>query len=93
MDKVSEGVVPNAQGPDKALESDELVPSDFDDLEQLMSEIGNIRANLRLMPDFQRREMAAKMAFKMAAMFGGGSDDEEGRICLIECDNTTEKEL
>ncbi|XP_022746841.1 uncharacterized protein LOC111296681 isoform X2 [Durio zibethinus] len=49
---------------------------DFEDLEQLMSEIGNIRSNLRLMPDFQRREMAAKLAMKMAAMFGGGSDDE-----------------
>jgi hypothetical protein len=31
------------------------------------------------MPDFQRREMAANLAMKMAAMFGGGSDvdDEE----------------
>ncbi|GKV30227.1 hypothetical protein SLEP1_g39065 [Rubroshorea leprosula] len=77
-DEVIEGVVPNAQGPDKASESDELAPYDFEDLEQLMSEIGNIRDNLRLMPDFQRREMAAKMALKMAAMFGGGSDDEDG---------------
>jgi len=50
---------------------------DLEDLEQLMSEIGNIRAGLRLMPDFQRREMAAKLALKMASMFGGGSDDEE----------------
>lgn len=46
----------------------------LDDLEKLMSEIGNMRSNLRLMPDFQRREMAAKLAMKMAAMFG---DDEE----------------
>lgn len=50
---------------------------DFEDLEQLMSEIGNIRNNLRFMPDFQRREMAAKLAMKMASMFGGSSDDEE----------------
>lgn len=50
---------------------------DLEDLEQLMSEIGNMRAGLRLMPDFQRREMAAKLALKMASMFGGGSDDEE----------------
>ncbi|KAI9083906.1 hypothetical protein K1719_034164 [Acacia pycnantha] len=49
---------------------------DLEDLEQLMSEIGNMRSGLRLMPDFQRREMAAKLALKMASMFGGGSDDE-----------------
>ncbi|XP_040379085.1 alpha- and gamma-adaptin-binding protein p34 isoform X2 [Oryza brachyantha] len=48
----------------------------LDDLERLMSEIGNMRSNLRLMPDFQRREMAAKLAMKMAAMFG--DNDEEG---------------
>lgn len=47
----------------------------LDDLEKIMSEIGNVRSNLRLMPDFQRREMAAKLAMKMAAMFGG--DEEE----------------
>jgi hypothetical protein len=40
-----------------------------------MSEIGNMRSNLRLVPDFQRREMAAKLAMKMATMFGD-SDDE-----------------
>ncbi|CAK9319661.1 unnamed protein product [Citrullus colocynthis] len=50
---------------------------DLEDLERLMSEIGNMRDSLRLMPDFQRREMAAKLATKMAAMFGGSSDDEE----------------
>lgn len=79
-DMVDEGVISDTQGPDKASESDEqreLSPFDFEDLEQLMSEIGNLRDNLRLVPDFQRREMAAKMAMKMASMFGGGSDDEE----------------
>ncbi|RYQ81255.1 hypothetical protein Ahy_Scaffold1g107233 isoform E [Arachis hypogaea] len=50
---------------------------DLDDLEQMMSEIGNMRASLRLMPDFQRREMAAKLAMKMASVFEGESDDEE----------------
>ncbi|XP_061346083.1 uncharacterized protein LOC133291773 [Gastrolobium bilobum] len=50
---------------------------DLEDLEQMMSEIGNMRASLRLMPDFQRREMAAKLAMKMASVFGGGSDGEE----------------
>ncbi|KAK4858551.1 hypothetical protein QYF36_018281 [Acer negundo] len=38
----------------------------FEDSEQLMSEIGSMRNNLRLMPDFQRREMAANLAMKMA---------------------------
>ncbi|KAK7360355.1 hypothetical protein VNO77_02342 [Canavalia gladiata] len=50
---------------------------DLEDLEQLMSEIGNMRAGLRLMPDFQRKEMAAKLAMKMASIFGGESDEEE----------------
>ncbi|KAK8716893.1 hypothetical protein V6N13_044185 [Hibiscus sabdariffa] len=70
---------PNAGEADRASASelDDGPHYDFEDLEQLMSEIGSIRSNLRLMPDFQRREMAAKLAFKMAAMFGGGSDNEE----------------
>lgn len=49
---------------------------EVEDLEQLMSEIVNMRSNSRLMPDFQRREMAAKLAMKMAAMFGDSSGDE-----------------
>lgn len=52
------------------------VPFELEDMEQLMSEIGNMRDSLRLMPDFQRREMAAKLAMKMAAMFGDSSGDE-----------------
>ncbi|KAJ4878744.1 GTP binding [Raphanus sativus] len=48
-----------------------------EDVEQLMSEIGNIRDNLRLMPDFQRREIAANLAMKMASMFGGDDSDNE----------------
>ncbi|KAJ4714025.1 GTP binding [Melia azedarach] len=63
---------------DKTSELDMGTHFDFEDLEQLMSEIGNMRNNLRLMPDFQRREMAAKLAMKMATMFGGSSEDEEG---------------
>ncbi|XVE50206.1 hypothetical protein DITRI_Ditri01bG0143200 [Diplodiscus trichospermus] len=72
-------VEPNAAEPNgsSTSELDDGTYYDFEDLDQLMSEIGNIRSNLRLMPDFQRREMAAKLAMKMAAMFGGGSDDEE----------------
>nr|AFK35626.1 unknown [Medicago truncatula] len=50
---------------------------DLENLEQLMSEIGNMRSGLRLMPDFQRREMAAKLTMKMASLFGGESDDGE----------------
>jgi alpha- and gamma-adaptin-binding protein p34 len=67
------------------LNSNELIHNDVDDdehyglndMERLMSEIGNMRDNLRLMPDFQRREMAAKLAMRMAAMFGASSDEEE----------------
>ncbi|KAK1390777.1 Alpha- and gamma-adaptin-binding protein p34 [Heracleum sosnowskyi] len=62
---------------DEASESDEGTPHGLDNLEQLMSGIGTMRDNLRLMPDFQRREMAANLAMKMAAMFGDGTDDEE----------------
>ncbi|KAJ6390699.1 hypothetical protein OIU77_024835 [Salix suchowensis] len=69
-------VVPDVQEPCENGDSDEVTPFEFEDLEQLMSEIGSVRDNLRLMPDFQRREMAANLAMKMAAMFGGGSDDD-----------------
>ncbi|KAG6646295.1 uncharacterized protein LOC122315195 isoform X1 [Carya illinoinensis] len=69
------GVIANAC--EKATEADEGTHFDFEDLEQLMSEIGNMRDSLRLMPDFQRREMAAKLAMKMASMFGDGSDDDD----------------
>lgn len=61
---------------EKTTELDEGTHFDFEDLEQLMSEIGNMRDSVRLMPDFQRREMAAKLAMKMASMFGDGSDDD-----------------
>lgn len=77
QNEVGKGVGCNEEGSDKAAESDEGTHFDFEDLEHLMSEIGNIRDNLRLMPDFQRREMAAKLALKMATMFGGSSDDED----------------
>ena len=49
---------------------------ELEDMEQLMAEIGNMRDSLRLMPDFQRREMAANLAMKMASMFGDSSGDE-----------------
>ncbi|XP_026446168.1 uncharacterized protein LOC113346847 isoform X3 [Papaver somniferum] len=66
-----------ASEPDKVTEVEEDDHLGFEDVEQLMSEIGNIRGSLRLMPDFQRREMAAKLAMKMAAMFGGDSSGDE----------------
>lgn len=78
VDEIDNEVLQNAGDPDLALELDKGTHFDFEDLEQLMSEIGNVRNNLRLMPDFQRREMAAKLAMKMATMFGGSSDEEEG---------------
>ncbi|ONH97364.1 hypothetical protein PRUPE_7G185600 [Prunus persica] len=81
-DDINKGVVSNVEEPDQgteldqAQELDEDTPLEVEDLEQLMSEIGNMRDSLRLMPDFQRREMAAKLALKMASMFRGSSDDE-----------------
>ncbi|XP_062073766.1 uncharacterized protein LOC133777984 [Humulus lupulus] len=74
-DKAS--VIPHLEDPNQASKPDQSSHFEFEELEQLMSEISNIRDSLRLMPDFQRREMAAKMALKMATMFGGGSDDEQ----------------
>ncbi|KAH6772866.1 GTP binding protein [Perilla frutescens var. hirtella] len=65
---------------DPTLELDEDTAYDFEDLEVLMAEIGNMRNGLRLMPDFQRREMAAKLAMKMATMFGDSSGGEEELI-------------
>ncbi|ESQ31072.1 hypothetical protein EUTSA_v10004346mg [Eutrema salsugineum] len=62
---------------EKLLDTENDKCYEFEDVEQLMSEIGNIRDNLRLMPDFQRRETAANLAMKMASMFGGDSDDED----------------
>ena len=75
QDENDQGVIPTAS--EQATEVDESAPFELEDLEQLMSEIGNVRESLRLMPDFQRREMAAKLAMKMAAMFGGESDNDE----------------
>lgn len=62
---------------EKPLDTEDEKCYEIEDVEQLMSEIGNIRDNLRLMPDFQRREIAANLAMKMASMFGGDSDDED----------------
>lgn len=76
-DEIGKGAVPLAEEPNQVRNPDDSSQFEFEDLEQLMSEIGNMRDSLRLMPDFQRREMAAKLALKMASMFGGGSDDEE----------------
>ncbi|XAR73665.1 hypothetical protein NMG60_11007711 [Bertholletia excelsa] len=75
--EIDKELAPDVDKPDETSELDKEMPYDFEDLEQLMSEIGNMRDSLRLMPDFQRREMAAKLALKMAAMFGDGSSDEE----------------
>ncbi|KAM0022099.1 putative alpha/gamma-adaptin-binding protein p34 [Helianthus debilis subsp. tardiflorus] len=50
---------------------------ELEDMEQLMSEIGSVCDSLRLMPDFQRREMAANRAMKTAATFGDTSGDDE----------------
>ncbi|XP_043714323.1 uncharacterized protein LOC122662683 [Telopea speciosissima] len=68
--------VPEADETDKATGPDDGTHLGLEELEQLMSEIGNMRDSLRLMPDFQRREMAAKLAMKVATLFGEDSDDE-----------------
>ncbi|XP_057807524.1 uncharacterized protein LOC131022130 [Salvia miltiorrhiza] len=65
---------------DPTSELDDDKTYEIEDLEMLMAEIGNVRNGLRLMPDFQRREMAAKLAMKMAAMFGDSSGGEEELI-------------
>ncbi|KAM3306403.1 putative protein isoform X1 [Capsicum chacoense] len=70
--------MPRADAAGDDSEDDKGTTYDFENLEQLMSEIGNVRDSLRLMPDFQRREMAANLAMKMAAMFGDSSGDEGG---------------
>ncbi|XP_060188222.1 uncharacterized protein LOC132617272 isoform X1 [Lycium barbarum] len=70
--------MPRGDTADGDSEDDKGTAYDFENLEQLMSEIGNVRDSLRLMPDFQRREMAANLAMKMAAMFGDSSGDEGG---------------
>ncbi|KAL7231175.1 hypothetical protein ACSBR2_009445 [Camellia fascicularis] len=76
-EEIDKEVLPNAHEPDKASELDKGTHYDFEDLQHLMSEI---KDSLRLMPDFQRREMAANLAMKMASMFGDSSDDDEDRI-------------
>ncbi|KAK6916931.1 hypothetical protein RJ641_017682 [Dillenia turbinata] len=77
-EEVDTGSIQKALDSDQSNEVEEGTCYEFEDLEQLMSEIGNMRDNLRLMPDFQRREIAAQLAMKMAAMFGGSSEDEDG---------------
>ncbi|XXG71928.1 hypothetical protein AAC387_Pa07g1143 [Persea americana] len=57
-------------------ETNEDMSYNFEDVEQLMCEISHMRENLRLLPDFQRKEMAAKLAMKMANMFADSSDEE-----------------
>ncbi|KAL2542932.1 GTP binding [Abeliophyllum distichum] len=69
---------PTAHEAERTSKPDDGKTYDFEDLEMLISEIGNMRSSLRLMPDFQRREIAAKLAMKMAAMFGDSSGGEEG---------------
>ncbi|KAL3525153.1 hypothetical protein ACH5RR_013525 [Cinchona calisaya] len=78
LDEINKAEAVESHVADRTAEPDEGTTYDFKDLDQLMSEIGNMRDSLRLLPDFQRREMAANLATKMAAMFGESSGDEEG---------------
>ncbi|CAJ1949491.1 unnamed protein product [Sphenostylis stenocarpa] len=77
QDKNEKDVLHNIMDSEGDEKADDGKYLDLEDLEQLMSEIGNMREGLRLMPDFQRREMAAKLAMKMATIFGGESDEEK----------------
>ncbi|XP_039139058.1 uncharacterized protein LOC120276395 isoform X2 [Dioscorea cayenensis subsp. rotundata] len=72
--EISQKAEINAANPSASDEDDSHYG--LDDLEKLMGEISNIRDNSRLMPDFQRREMAANLALKLATMFGDGSDED-----------------
>lgn len=78
QEEIDERAMPDTHKPEEALDVDEGSHYELEDLEQIMSEIGSMRDSMRLMPDFQRREMAAKLAMKMATMFGDSSGDEEG---------------
>ncbi|CAI9765120.1 unnamed protein product [Fraxinus pennsylvanica] len=69
---------PEALEPDRNSKPDEGKTGDFEDLEMLMSKIGNMRSSLMLMPDFQRKEITVKLAMKMVVMFGDGNGGEEG---------------
>lgn len=77
QEEMNKVMAPKVNGSNEAVEEDGRHLK-YEDIEELMSEIGNMRDSLRLMPDFQRREMAANLAMKMAAMFGDGSDEEGG---------------
>eukprot|EP00252_Welwitschia_mirabilis_P002522 TRINITY_DN12488_c0_g1_i1.p1 TRINITY_DN12488_c0_g1~~TRINITY_DN12488_c0_g1_i1.p1 ORF type:complete len:420 (-),score=104.86 TRINITY_DN12488_c0_g1_i1:63-1322(-) len=48
----------------------------MNDLEQLMHEMAYMRENLRLMPDSHRREIAGKLAMKMAYIFADEGDSD-----------------
>ncbi|KAK9062100.1 hypothetical protein SSX86_019285 [Deinandra increscens subsp. villosa] len=76
----SERAIPKAQEEHDVANDEGDMNFEVEDMEQLMSEIGNMRDSLRLMPDFQRREMAANLAMKMASMFGDTSGDDEEEI-------------
>ncbi|KAJ6809861.1 uncharacterized protein M6B38_159580 [Iris pallida] len=76
LDQTCNGKLAAAQSTPE-VEAQEDAQYGHEDLERLMCEIGSMRDSLRLMPDFQRRDMAAKLAMKMASMFGYSSDEDE----------------
>lgn len=52
---------------------------EWEDMEQLMSEMASMRVNMRSMSDQHRRETAARLALRMASMF---KEDEDGESDL-----------
>lgn len=71
-----------AQGNGPVLESRQIgSPPDqrglgVDDLERMMQDMVGLRENMRTMSDTHRREMAATLAMRMAAMFEGDDDED-----------------
>ncbi len=53
----------------------------MDDIQQLIHEMANMRENMGILSDGQRREMAAHLAIRMATMFN--NDDEESADPIV----------
>ncbi|KAL3694309.1 hypothetical protein R1sor_007960 [Riccia sorocarpa] len=76
VESTSEGENESRRDNDASVGLNTHVESDYDAIEQLMNEMASMRENMRNVSDQRRREMAAQLAMRMAAMFN--DDDEEG---------------
>ena len=57
-------------------DSDPPGASSFEAIERMVGEMSSMRSNMRGMPDETRKEMAARMAFRLAKMLGDSDEDE-----------------